>query len=231
MRFYRWRSRQIAGALSRPRPTARFVFWDSASGKSLRVLRRHQGAVSAVTYSADGRWLASAGHDGTVKLWEEKSAAVRTEWRGPGNAILALAFSPDGRWLDRRRTRSHHPALVGHQRQARAHLSGTSWRCTGARVFTRRAHAGERRHPIEACGCGISLGARELPDYRYTAPRCRRWRFHPDGRWLASGTEDRTVRLVETAGTQSQTFVMALASDAYTGLFTGWNTACGRHRR
>ena len=186
-------------------------FWDSASGKSLRVLRRHQGAVSAVTYSADGRWLASAGHDGTVKLWEEKSAAVRTEWRGPGNAILALAFSPDGRWL----------AAAGRDRIIQL------WSVTNGKLaHTYPGHHGDvlglafspDGRTLASAGTDRSVrlwnvaGAREPAGLSIYRTAVQALAFSPDGRWLASGTEDRTVRLVETAGTQSQTFVMALAS-------------------
>ena len=187
-------------------------FWDSTSGKSLRILRRHQGAVNAVTYSADGRWLASAGHDGTVKLWEEKSAAVRTEWRGPGNAILALAFSPDGRWL----------AAAGRDRVIQL------WSVTdGKLAHTYPGHHGDvlglafspDGRTLASAGADRSVrlwnvgGAREPAGLSVYRTEVQALAFSPDGRWLASGTEDRTVRLVETgAGTQSRTFVTVSAS-------------------
>ncbi|MBL8044914.1 MAG: tetratricopeptide repeat protein [Anaerolineales bacterium] len=43
--------------------------WNTASGEAFGALTGHVGPVYAVTTSADGRWLATAGYDGTVRLW------------------------------------------------------------------------------------------------------------------------------------------------------------------
>jgi WD40 repeat protein len=59
---------------------------------------RHSEPVQAVAYSPDGKVLASASDDNTVRTWE---AATGKEQRraGPFTTPRALAFSPDGRQL------------------------------------------------------------------------------------------------------------------------------------
>ncbi len=73
--------------------------WDTASGNLLRSLTAHSGAVNAVAYSADGRWLASAGDDGQVAVWDAAGGGqvyTLTLHSGP---VTAVAFTPDSRTL------------------------------------------------------------------------------------------------------------------------------------
>jgi WD40 repeat protein len=63
------------------------------------VLTGHTDPVNAMTFSHDGRWLASAGDDGAIWLWDValQTGMVRIHWGAKW--VFALSFSPDGETL------------------------------------------------------------------------------------------------------------------------------------
>jgi WD40 repeat protein len=52
-----------------------------------------------LSFSTDGRTLATGSDDGVVRLWDIPSVEERVALRGHGNAVRSVAFSPDGRRL------------------------------------------------------------------------------------------------------------------------------------
>jgi hypothetical protein len=74
--------------------------WRPHTGKFLAALQGHDGGVSRVVFSADDRFLASAGDDHRIFVWEtathQRLTQISTKDRGE---VSGLALSPDGRYL------------------------------------------------------------------------------------------------------------------------------------
>jgi RNA polymerase sigma factor (sigma-70 family) len=77
--------------------------WDCATGKRRQHFEGHEGLVTTVHLSADGRRLLSAGADGTVRVWDMATgkllAKVALALGGEYPGVHALACSPDGKRL------------------------------------------------------------------------------------------------------------------------------------
>ncbi len=71
-------------------------FWDY-SGNEKRVLAAHDRMVTSLTFSSDGRRLASAGPDLVTKIWDVPSGRMVLSLES--GRVYASAFSADGRRL------------------------------------------------------------------------------------------------------------------------------------
>jgi WD40 repeat protein/uncharacterized caspase-like protein len=73
--------------------------WDVATGQEIGMLQGHGRAVDKVTFSRDGKLLATAGTDNTIKIWDVAAKRDLITLSGHTANIDSIDFSPDGRLL------------------------------------------------------------------------------------------------------------------------------------
>jgi len=173
---------------------AAIKLWDPISAKELTTLTGHKAAVQDVSFSPDGRRLASASHDHTVKLWDALSGKELATLEGHKGGVFQVSFSPDG------------------QRLASASGDGMVklWDAVSAKeLATLGSHGGGVRHLCfspdgkRLASASVdrtvkvwdALTGKELAILAGHQNTVVHVTFTPDGQRLASASDDHTVKL------------------------------------
>ena len=75
------------------------MLWDANTGKLLKILSGPTNFINAVSFSADGTHLASAGADSLILLWDVETGKLAQTLRGHAGEVNTVAFSPDNKSL------------------------------------------------------------------------------------------------------------------------------------
>jgi hypothetical protein len=70
-----------------------------APAKPARTLHGHRDAILTISFSPDGKLLASAGYDRLIKLWDAATGREIRSLRDHSDAVYGLSFKPDGSLL------------------------------------------------------------------------------------------------------------------------------------
>jgi hypothetical protein len=72
---------------------------DAATNQVLITLRGHTGPIWCTTFSPDGKRIATAGQDHTIKIWDAEDGRELLTLRGHTHVVFCVTFSPDGHLL------------------------------------------------------------------------------------------------------------------------------------
>jgi WD40 repeat protein len=74
--------------------------WNYAKGERLSILRGHNAKITGLVFSSDGKYMASASYDGTVRLWNmDDLNALPIVFDDHDSWVTSVTFTPDNKFV------------------------------------------------------------------------------------------------------------------------------------
>ncbi|MFM7426736.1 MAG: NACHT domain-containing protein [Elainella sp.] len=143
--------------------------WERQTPESIRQFEGHSGMVLSVAFSPEGSLAASGSDDQTIRFWEVDTGRCLQTLKGRNNWVWSVAFNP--------RSETGLQLASAHEDQ-----TVRFWQATGS---------GPNSGPNSGAAslvCGLEGHQGRIWSLDYS----------PDGQFLASGSDDQTIRFWQT---------------------------------
>ncbi len=193
-------------------PDGRILLWDLHSGRQVQSLEGHNKWICSLASTKDGKWILSGSGDKTMRLWVAESGKEVSRWTGFKEAVDVVAFSPDGQHILFGSGEDLQLWTWNYEKNTRIRSFGSNWAKdlgwgVSAAAFSEDPHGKYVAGTYWNIEAGIRIWETETGDLKWKfggiierligghSDMITSIEFSPDGKYLVSGSEDKTIRV------------------------------------